>query len=361
MVKNPFLGFFAFYRFLYLDISLILGQNVDNFMSHTYHIAKNKKNLELRFTILKLIREWFWSQNFIEVETPLIIKLPGQEPNLSPMKINIHDERGEEFPSYLHTSSEYTMKKMLSAGFENIFYLGKCFRNKESFGGTHNPEFTMLEWYRVEENYYKLMDDVENLLHFIQERLKIEDLRFKNFIRIEMKQLWQKYVGVNLDDYLETNKMYELCKSFGYNASEDETYEELFYRIFLDKIENKLIEPTIVYNYPAQMASLSKLSDEDFRYAERFEIYINGIELANAFSELTDANEQLKRLEEEREERKKLGVDVYDVDKEFIDALKTMPESAGIALGVDRLIMILGGCKNINDVITLPASKLFDI
>lgn len=335
-------------------------------MSHTYHITKNKKNLELRFTILKLIREWFWSQNFIEVETPLIVKLPGQEPNLSPMKINIHDERSEKFSSYLHTSPEYTMKKMLSAGFEDIFYLGKCFRDKESFGGTHNPEFTMLEWYRVERDMFDLMEDVENMVNFILNNLtkNIRPLLSLDYLvkfqRIEMCDLWQKYVEVNLDDYLETNKMYELCKSFGYNASEDETYEELFYRIFLDKIETKLIEPTIVYNYPAQMASLSKLSDEDSRYAERFEIYINGIELANAFSELTDANEQLKRLEEEKEERKKLGLDVYDVDKEFIKALKTIPKSAGIALGVDRLVMILGGCKNINDVIVLPAAKLFE-
>ena len=256
-------------------------------MSHTYHIAKNKKDLELRFKIIKLIREWFWLQNFTEVETPTIVKLPGQEPNLSPMKISIRNEQNKEFEGYLHTSPEYTMKKMLSAGFEDIFYLGKCFRNEESFGGLHNPEFTMLEWYRIDCDFYKIMDDVEGLFLFISTKLKKKNIKFE---RITMKDLWQKYVGVNLEEYLETNKMLELCKSMDYNVGDDENYEELFYRIFLNKIEPKLIEPTIVYNYPAQMAALSKVLESDSRYVERFEVYINGIEIANAFSELTDAD-----------------------------------------------------------------------
>ncbi|MFZ2189378.1 MAG: EF-P lysine aminoacylase EpmA [Candidatus Magasanikiibacteriota bacterium] len=332
-------------------------------MTHVYHIAKNKKNLELRFQIIRLIREWFWAQNFVEVESPLIVKLPGQEPNLSPMRVNVHNERQEEFVGYLHTSPEYTMKKMLSAGFENIFYLGKCFRDKESFGGTHSLEFTMLEFYRVDSDMFDLMRDVESLYNFVSERLKIEDLRSEEqkikFKRISMKDLWEEYVGVNLDEYLETNKMLELCKQFGYNVSDDETYEELFYRIFLNKIEANLTEPTIVYNYPAQMAALSKVSEDNPGYAERFEIYINGIELANAFSELTDPQEQLRRLKEEQMERGKLGLDVYDIDMEFIEALKNMPKSAGIALGVDRLVMVMGGCQEINNVITLPASELF--
>ena len=335
-------------------------------MSHVYHIGKNKKNLELRFQIIRLIREWFWAQNFIEVESPLIVKLPGQEPNLSPVKVFIHNERQEEFVGYLHTSPEYTMKKMLTAGFENIFYLGKCFRDQESFGGTHNPEFTMLEFYRVNSDMFDLMRDVEDLYNFIIGKL-FKDLKiqlFKDFgdwKRISMKDLWQKHVGIDLDEYLETNKMLELCQRFGYNVGNSETYEELFYRIFLNKIEANLIEPTIVYNYPIQMAALSQVSDNNPNYAERFEIYINGIELANAFSELTDPQEQLRRLKEEQAERQKLGLDVYDVDMEFIECLKNMPKSAGIALGVDRLIMVLGGLQNINDVITLPASKIFEI
>lgn len=348
-------------------------------MSHTYHIAKNKQNLELRFQIIKLIREWFWLEKFTEVETPSIVELTGQEPNLAPMKVSVLDERNKQFLGYLHTSPEYTMKKMLSAGFGDIFYLGKCFRNEESFGGLHNPEFTMLEWYRIDCDFYKIMEDVKNLFNFVLESLvknfKFEILNLKTilnnqffqFRKIEMRTLWSEFVDINLDDYLEKDELYELCESLGYKPNRDESYEELFYRIFLDKIEPNLIEPTIVYNYPAQMAALSKISDSDSRYAERFEVYIDGMELANAFSELTDADEQLKRLQEEQKERKKQGKEVYEIDMEFIEALKNMPESSGIALGVDRLVQVFSalrqgsgqGCKNIDNVIVLPASKLF--
>jgi len=334
-------------------------------MEQLMHLKNNKKKLELRFEIIKLIREFFWSQNFVEVDTPNLVKLPGQEPYLSPMKIDIHDEKGKEFAGYLHTSPEYTMKKMLATGWKNIFSIGKCYRDYESFGGTHNPEFTMIEWYRAGKDMFSLMEDVQNLFGFVGEKLKkfeILDLRFKNnWMRIFMKELWKKFVDVNLDDYLTNEKMFELCVEKGYNAKEDESYEDLFYRIFLNEIEPKLNEMgnVIVYNYPAQMAALSKLSETDPHYAERFEVYINGLELANAFSELTDSEEQLKRLKEEHELRKKLGKDVYEIDMEFIEALKTMPPSAGIALGVDRLVQVFGGCQNINNVITLPASRLF--
>lgn len=329
-------------------------------MDQLIHLQNNKQNLELKFAILKLIREFFWVEGFTEVESPTVVSLPGQEPYLSPMSVKIHNEKGEENIGYLHTSPEYTMKKMLTVGFEKIFYLGKCFRDYESFGGTHNPEFTMCEWYRANVDYFELMNDVEKLFKFISEKLGNKETdKLRNFERITMRDLWKRHVDVNLDDYLTKEKMFGLCKSFGFLPSEFEEYEDLFYRIFLNKIETNLIEPTIIYNYPAQMAALSKLS-EDNRYAERFEIYASGIELANAFSELTESEEQLKRLQEEREERIKLKKAVYDVDLEFIESLKNMPASAGIALGVDRLVMLFGGLQNIDNVITLPMSKLFN-
>ena len=176
-----------------------------------------------------------------------------------------------------------------------------------------------------------------------------------------MKELWERFAGVNLDNYLDIEKMFELCVKKKYNVKENESYEDLFYRIFLNEIEPKLKDMggVIVHHYPAQMAALSRLSPTDRRYAERFEVYVNGLELANAFSELTDADEQLKRLQEERALRQKLGKDVYDIDMEFIEALKTMPPSAGIALGIDRLVQVLGGCEKIEDMVVLSASKLF--
>ncbi|OIO18955.1 MAG: EF-P lysine aminoacylase GenX [Candidatus Magasanikbacteria bacterium CG1_02_32_51] len=321
-------------------------------------MAKNKEILEKRFEIIKLVREFFWSQNFIEVETPLLIKYPGQEPNISAIETIFHNEQKQDFRGFLHTSPEYTMKKMLAAGFTNIFFLGKTFRDEESFGGTHNPEFTMLEFYRTNADMFDLMGDVESLFEFILKKINFPNFKF---LRISMIELWQKTIAIDLDEYLTTEKMLELCKSKNYNVKDDESYEELFYRIFLNEIEPKLKDrgAVIVYNYPAQMASLSRLSEENPNYAQRFEVYIDGLELANAFSELTDKEEQLKRLQEEQKERERQGKKVYEIDMDFIEAVGQMPKSAGIALGVDRLVQILTSCQNIDNVLTLPLSKLF--
>lgn len=334
-------------------------------MSHLQHLTKNKQNLQLRFEIIKLLREFFWSQGFTEVDTPNIVKLPGQEPYLSPMKINIHDETSKEFAGYLHTSPEYTMKKMLATGWDKIFSVCKCYRDYESFGGTHEPEFLMVEWYRANESFEKLMEDVEEMFKYFEQKLNGNLTEIKRklgvWTRVSMKELWEKFADVDLDNYLEKEKMLGLCREKGYNAKEDESYEDLFYRIFLNEIEPKLKDMggVIVHHYPAQMAALSRLSPTDPRYAERFEVYINGLELANAFSELTDADEQLKRLKDDQELRRKLSREACEIDMEFIEALKTMPPSAGIALGVDRLVMVIRGCKDIENVITLPTNKLF--
>jgi lysyl-tRNA synthetase class 2 len=325
--------------------------------AHLQHISKNKEFLEKRSDIIKNIRLFFWSKNFKEVETPNIVALPGQEPYLYPIGLYVCNEKNKKHKAYLHTSPEYTMKKMLASGFTNIFSICKCFRNNESFGGNHNPEFTMLEWYRVNTDFYKIMDDVEDLFKYISKDIK--SFEFKKFKRIHMRDLWKEYVGVNLDNYLEREKMFELCKAKNYNPETDESYEDLFYRIFLNKIEPKLIEPTIVHHYPALMSALAKLSSKDTNYAERFEVYINGIELANAFSELTSKEEQLKRLKEEQELRTKLGKEVYDIDMDFVESLEFMPECAGIALGIDRFVQILLGCQNIDGVLVLPMSKFF--
>lgn len=360
-------------------------------MDHVYHIQKNKKNLELRFRIIQWMREWFNTQNFLEVETPIILRLPGQEPYLSPMKLNIHNENGREFSGYMHTSPEYTMKKMLAAGFDKIYSICKTFRDYESFGGTHNPEFTMIEWYRTGAGINALMDDIEMLFEFISGKLMslrgaqsrgdggrsspiavstteglprhsatAQFLAMTYFERVHMRDLWKKYIGINLDEYLTLEKMFQLCVERGYSPKKDEEYENLFYRIFLNEIEPRLgkEKPTIVHHYPMQMAALAKQSTTDTGYAERMEVYVDGLELANGFSELTDADEQLGRLEEEKAKRKRLKKDVFDIDMEFINAVRLMPESAGIALGIDRLTQLFTGCKNIDDVLVLPMSKL---
>ncbi|MBI2038128.1 MAG: EF-P lysine aminoacylase GenX [Candidatus Magasanikbacteria bacterium] len=321
-----------------------------------------KKIYNTRIEIIKLIREFFWSQNFVETDTPIAVKLASQEPYLNPLPITIHDPYGKAENFYLRTSPEYSLKKLLAAGYEKIFEIGKCFRDYESFGGNHNTEFTMLEWYRAPGTYQEIMDDTENLFRFIGEKLNVNSLTYKDktvsisaaWDRLSVKEVWQQFIGVNLDNYLETDKLAELAQSKGCTVSKEDAYEDIFYKIFLNEIEPHLgvAKPVFIYDYPVQMTSLSRLCEYDNRYAERFELYMGGLEVANAFGELTDATEQEKKLEEDKEKRKQLGKPVWPVDKDFIAALKSgMAPAGGIALGVDRMVGLFTGAKDINEVI----------
>lgn len=334
-----------------------------------YHVSAHKIVLSARYEILRSIREFFWSEHFLEIESPIIVRHPGQEPNIDVMSISIQDNQKQQFQGYLHTSPEYTMKKMLAAGFEKIFYLGKVFRNQESMADLHHPEFTMAEWYRVGATLDDLMNDIENLSKTAAERLITQYPQFEKFAkrfttekwkRITMRDLWLEIVSIDLDTIVTREEFVAVAKARGYDVKDAEQYEEIFYRIFLQEIEPKLVDMGLVmiYNYPAPMASLSRLTP-DGQYARRVEAYIDGIELANGFEELTDADEQRARFVGEQEERKQYGKPVYDIDEEFIEALRHMPESSGIALGVDRLVMTFTGCKNVEDVLVLPMKKIF--
>ena len=182
---------------------------------------------------------------------------------------------------------------------------------------------------------------------------------------MSMRDVWKKHIGVNLDEYLEAPKMKELAEIRGHSIDEGEEYENIFYKIFLNEIEPKLgsERPIFIYDYPATMASLSKLC-ADNRYAERFELYICGLEVANAFGELTDADEQYQRLEKDRQKREKLGKETWPVDLDFINALVDLPAEAlaqaGIALGVDRMVLLFTGAKDINEVMIQSVSDQID-
>jgi len=181
-------------------------------MPHLQHILKNKKNLDKRFAIIKATREFFWQENFIEVDTPLILQYPGQEPYLSPMELSIHDEKNKEFRAFLLTSPEYALKKMICAGYKKIFNITKCFRDYESFGGTHNPEFTMIEWYRTQADMFDIMDDVEKFTKTISKKITPENNIFKKWKRVSMRELWRNVINVELNDYLTSESMFKLCK-----------------------------------------------------------------------------------------------------------------------------------------------------
>jgi elongation factor P--(R)-beta-lysine ligase len=334
-------------------------------MSNWQELKNNprlRKIYDDRIKIIRLIREFFWQKDFIETETPVAVRYPGQEPNLNPVPVIFEDQDGKKEKFFLHTSPEFAMKKLLAAGYKKIFQITRCFRNSEEFGGLHNTEFTMLEWYRAPGAYREIMDDTEAMYKYVGEKLLLKKMKYRDieigiftdWDRMSMKSAWEKYAGVNLDDYLEIEPMKKLALEKKYPVSAGDTYDDLFYKIFLSEIEPKLglEKPVFVYDYPAQMASLSRLCADDNRYAERFELYAGGLELANAFGELTDADEQNRRLEADKALREKSGKDVYAVDPEFIGALRSgMPSASGIALGVDRMVLLFTGAKDINEVI----------
>jgi lysyl-tRNA synthetase class 2 len=323
-----------------------------------------KKVLEERFEIIRAIREFFWQQKFVEVETPMALRYAGQEPFLSPAEVNITDAEKKPYELRLRTSPEYSLKKLLAAGYEKIFELGKCFRDGEATSGTHSPEFTMLEWYRAPGTLEEIMNDTEKLFRFVLRRLKKTKLQYRGneisalgvWEKVSVKKLFKQYLKANLDECLDLESLRKLSEEKGYKVAKDDEYEDVFYRLFLNEIEGKLgIErPIFIYDYPIQLCSLSRRS-KDKRYGERFELYIGGLEVANAFGELVDPKEQERRLERDRQHRVKLGRKTWPVDPEFISALaeldKKGTQAGGIALGVDRMVVLCTGAKDINEVL----------
>lgn len=339
-------------------------------------MKKNQSLLEIqkkRAFIIDKIREFFKNKGFLEVQTPIFVRLPGMEPYLNPLPYEFSDEKNQKHRGYVITSPEYSLKKLLSQGFPKIFEITKVFRQNESFGGIHNPEFTMIEWYRPNSNYRKIMSDTEELILFLARSLYKKDwIKYGKekidlrtpWPKISVKQAFKKYAGVNLD---RAKTLKDFKRQVKISLPRNADWDDVFYTVFLNQIEPNFPKnrPIIIYDYPLPQASLAKKtprlrSGQESFYAERFELYLAGLEIANCFSELTDAREQEKRLKQEKALRKKLGKEIYDIDKDFIEALKSgLPETGGIALGVDRLEMLLLDIKDINDLLLFPAKDIF--
>jgi lysyl-tRNA synthetase class 2 len=321
------------------------------------------QKLRDRAHIMKLIRAWFDAQGFIEMHTPRLVGLPGQEPYLEPFWTQVIEANGTAHPAALITSPEYAMKRLLAEGMEKIYDLGPCFRNNEPWDGTHDPEFLLLEWYRRDAELEDLMDDTEDMVMSVAKEFRsLPPELVRGWRRVTVEQAWKQYAGIDLGPLLENREaMAKLVLERGYTVDPNDTWDDLYFKIFLTEIEPKLglEQPTFLYRYPKSMAALARLSKDDSRFADRVELYVGPLELANGFAELSDEAEQRMRFEEERRLRGALGKPTWGLDERFLSALPKMGNAAGIAFGVERLIMLLTGSKSINDILPCPARERF--
>lgn len=328
------------------------------------------ETMKQRARVVGGIREFFGSEGFLEVETPELVRLPGMEPYLDVFETQFVDAQGKAEDRYLITSPEYALKKLLVAGYEKVFQICKSFRNKETDSELHNPEFSLLEWYRAFASYEEIMEDTERLVEFLAQKLHGRpELVYKGrtvdvstpWPRVRVKDLFEQHAGIEVETFEDEETFRVAVREKGYAVGDESPYEDLFFSVFMNEIEPKLglEKPVIVYEYPMSMAALAKQCPDDARYAERFEVYIAGVELCNAFTELNDPEEQRQRLEQEHEERVKMGKTDYPVDQSFLRALEFgMPPSGGNALGVDRLVMLLTDTPDIRDVLFFPHRDL---
>lgn len=331
--------------------------------------------LLIREQVVAGIRSFFKGEGFNEVETPLLVAHPGTEPYLEVFATRLQISDGRTLPGYMLTSPEYAMKKLLVAGMTKIFQVCKSFRNDEGISGFHNHEFTILEWYRANADYTDIMNDCENLIKTLSmsitgqdQTLVYQSRKFdlqKPWLKHTVAELFQQQVGVDEQQLLDRTALYEAALKKEYQVTPETSWDDLFTQLFMNEIDPLLAsfdQPVFIYDYPLPQAALSKPCANKPGYAERFELYIGGIELANAFSELTDAKVQRERFESELALRKELGKTEYHLDEDFIAALEAgMPESGGVALGVDRLAMLLANVPSIQDVLYFPLETVFDL
>ncbi len=344
-----------------------------------------KKNPELwkiydtREAVIDVIRAFFKKQNFREAFTPILVPVPSTEANLEVFETQIRfagreGEMGGK-RGFLIMSPEYSLKKLITAGSGNIFEITKCFRNEEQVSESHNPEFTMLEWYRVRADYKVIMEDFEELfIEIIKKTNAAVDVNkwtyqgeeyniSRPWMKVSVSEAFWEFANINTETMLDPMGLAQEMKKYDYQMDENTTWEQMFHQILFGVIEPKLKDlrrPVFIYDYPTALAALARKKPEDERFAERFEVYLGGLELGNCFSELIDAEEQKARFKAELDVRKKTGKTDYPMDVDLINALTSgMPETAGIAVGVDRLVMLAGDAGSISETLAFPAKELF--
>ena len=319
----------------------------------TWQPSASIPNLLKRAAIMAEIRRFFADRGVLEVETPCMSQATVTDIHLVPFETRfVGPGHSQGMNLYLMTSPEYHMKRLLAAGCGPVYQLCRSFRNEE-MGRHHNPEFTMLEWYRPHYDMYRLMNEVDDLLQQVLDCAEAETLSYQQAFqrRLEIDPL--SAVNTQLR---EVGARLELRKV----ADNEEDRDTLLQLLFTFGVEPQIGKdrPTFVYHFPASQASLAQISTEDHRVAERFEVYFKGIELANGFHELTDAREQQQRFEQDNRKRNARGLPQQPIDTNLLEALKAgLPDCSGVALGVDRLVMLALGAEHLGDVIAFTVDR----
>ena len=331
--------------------------------------ADRRPILLARNRIEAAIRAYLGEREFVMVDPPGLQRSPGNETHLHAFATEAIGEDGRAQTLYLHTSPEFSMKKLLAAGETRIASLGHVWRNRERTA-THHPEFTMLEWYRVGEPYTAVMDDCVAMMRIAASEAGTKLLRFKGrecdpFAapeRLSVAEAFMRYAGVDLlatiaaDGTTDAAALAAEMRRVGIAVPEEANWSYLFTRVLVEKVEAELGTGriTILDRYPSSEAALARKAADDPRVAERFEIYACGVELSNGFGELTDAGEQRRRFSLEMEEKARLYGESYPLDEAFLAALELMPDACGVALGFDRLVMLATGASRIDQVVWVP-------
>jgi elongation factor P--(R)-beta-lysine ligase len=320
-----------------------------------------------RNRIIAGIRQWFEARDFLEVDCAALQVSPGNEAHLHAFGTGLIQPDASVERRYLHTSPEFACKKLLAAGETRIFNLGHVFRNRERTP-THSPEFTMLEWYRANQAYEVIIGDCLALVQLVAEIAGTRQFNwrgravdpFAQAERLSVAAAFQKYAGVDLLATLNGNAADRdaLAAQCPVQFTDRDSWSDIFSRILAEKVEHNLGNSsiTVLYEYPAVEAALARVCAHDSRISERFELYACGVELANGFGELIDPVEQRRRFQAEMDLKEKLYGERYPIDEDLLEALKLMPPASGVALGLDRLVMLATGAVKIDQVLWTPVT-----
>ena len=333
--------------------------------------AARRPYLLARGRIAAALRAWFAARDFLEVETAALQVSPGNETHLHAFATELIGPDAARWQLYLRTSPEFACKKLLAAGETRIFDFARVFRNRER-GVLHHPEFTLLEWYRAKEPYETLMEDCAALMAATARATGATQFNFRGKTidpfavpeRVTVAQAFERHAGIDLlatvnNKLGDGKKLAAAAATAGVATAADDSWGDIFSRILAERVEPQLGvgRATILYEYPLPLAALARAKPGSDKVAERFELYACGMELANAFGELTDVAEQRARFEAAMAEKQRIHGERYPVDEDFVAALAAMPPASGIALGFDRLVMLATGARHIEQVIWTPVAE----